>query len=39
MLYVNGKYIKNGAKNTKTPYVKNKLVRGYMALNLHKTRG
>ena len=39
MLYVNGKYIKNGAKNTKTPCVKNKLVRGYMALNLHKTRG
>ena len=31
-------YIKNGAKNVKTPCVTNKLVRGYKALKLHKTR-
>ena len=39
MQYINGKYIKNGAKNTKAPCVKNKLITGYRALKSHKIRG
>ena len=39
MQYISGKYIKNGTRNTKTPFVKKKLVGGYSALKLHKTRG
>ena len=31
--------MENGAKNTKTPCVKNTLVRGYRDLKLRKTRG
>ena len=31
--------MENGTKNTKTPCVKNTLVRGYSALKLRKTRG
>ena len=31
--------MENGAKNTKTPCVKNTLVRGYRDLKLRKPRG
>ena len=39
MQQINGKFIKNGAKITKTPCVKNKMIRGYRALKLYKPGG
>ena len=39
MQYISGKFIKNGAKDTKTPCVENKMVRGYRDLKLYKPVG